>query len=188
MCSTSPGNPSIFLNRTHAFRYSQFFTAITGVAHNGDIGVVPPAINCADIELGVGMWIDGAFVTETASTLESVRLVSGPVFAITLGTKLVAFETAERGRDGGVRTAELEIGMFGDLLAPLTGEPPPDIMISVVPRFSPLPQLINSSESFSFSSHSRSAFSLRDSDSSRATPAEDVGSTVFGNSEASTQL
>jgi hypothetical protein len=175
------------LNRTHAFRYSQFFTAITGVADNGDIGVVPPAINCADTELGVGTWIDGVFETETASTLESVRLVSGPMLAITLGAVLDAFVAAESGRDCGVRAAELEIGTFRDLLAPLTGEPL-DITISVVPRFSPLPQLVNSSESFSFSSHSRSAFSLRDSDSSRAAATEDVGSTGFGNSKAWTQL
>jgi hypothetical protein len=44
-CSSSPGNPSTFLNRTHAFKYSQFFTATIGVVDNGDVGVVPQAIN-----------------------------------------------------------------------------------------------------------------------------------------------
>jgi hypothetical protein len=178
------------LNRTHAFKYSQFFTATIGVADKGDVGVIPPATNWAGIELGVGMWTDGVFVTELASTLESVRFVSGPTFVITVGTMFVAFETTERGRDGEVRTAELETGMFTDLLA-LTGELL-DIMISVVPRFSPLPQLVNSSESFSFSSHSRSAFSLRDSDSScvrsSVTSIEDDGSIVLGSNEAWTEL
>jgi hypothetical protein len=151
------------LNRTQAFRYSQFFTATIGVDGNGDVGVIPPANNWADIAPGVGTCVDGVLVIETASTLESVRFVSGPMFAVTLGTMFVALETTERGRDGGVRAAELEIGKFRDLLA-TTGELL-DNVISVVARFSPLPQL-NSSESFSFSSHSRSAFSLRDSDSS----------------------
>jgi hypothetical protein len=114
------------------------------------------------------MCVEGAFIIETASTLESVRFVSGPELAVTLGTMFVAFETTERGRDAGVSTAELETGMFRDLLA-ITGELL-DNMSSVFPWFSPLTQLVNSSDSFSFSSHSRSAFSLRDSDSSCVRP------------------